>query len=201
MNERRFCGVDETNFENYIFLLEGDMLFSKSSAKRVRLSSPCGCTVLAPYESEHVSEYNALMKDPQLQELTGSEPLSLEEEHEMLCTWQSDPDKLCLLIFSAQEAFVGDVNAFFREEDGVYVAEVSVMIARPSERQKGHASRALALLFDLLAKLDTSPAKLEARIKLHNVASIALFRKLGFTEESVSEAFGEVTMALQTKAK
>jgi len=175
------------------------MIVSKISAKRVRLSSPCGCTVLAPYEAEHVSEYNALLKDPQLQELTGSEPLSLEEEREMLGTWQTDPDKLCLLVFSAQGVFVGDVNAFFREEDNVCVAEVSVMIARPSERQKGHASRALALLFDLLANLEeSSPSKLEARIKLHNAASIALFRKLGFTEESVSDAFGEVTMVLHT---
>ncbi len=196
-------GVMKSCFCFSIFFLN-TMLFNKGNAKRVRVSSACGQTTLGPYEPDHVVEYNFLMKDPQLQELTGSEPLSLEEEFDMQREWHSDPEKLCLLIFSADGTFAGDVNAFFREEDEdghvVCVAEVSVMIARSSERQKGHASRALKLLFDqVLAKLEQRPVKLEARIKLHNEPSIALFRKLGFVEESVSEAFGEVTMVLCLK--
>jgi RimJ/RimL family protein N-acetyltransferase len=156
---------------------------------------------LVPYEASFVPEYNLCLKNPQLQELTGSEPLSLEEEYEMQRAWQDDESKLCLLILTEGGSFVGDVNAFFRleeDENGkvCHVAEVSVMVAREEERKKGHASRSLKLLFDLLNKMENRPTKLEARIKTHNEASIALFDKLEFKQESVSEAFGETTMVL-----
>jgi len=46
------------------------------------------------------SQYHEWMKDPQLQEQTASEPLSLKEEFEMQTSWHLDPDSesstLCL---------------------------------------------------------------------------------------------------------
>ncbi|KAF4031161.1 Acetyltransferase (GNAT) domain [Phytophthora infestans] len=47
---------------------------------------------LVPYEKEHVSKYHNWMKDPWLQEMTASEPLSIEEEFEMQKSWREDAE-------------------------------------------------------------------------------------------------------------
>jgi hypothetical protein len=48
--------------------------------------------VLVPYRKAHVPAYHEWMKSAQLQELTASEPLSLEEEFEMQQKWATDDD-------------------------------------------------------------------------------------------------------------
>ncbi|KAJ1940123.1 N-acetyltransferase 9, partial [Kickxella alabastrina] len=48
--------------------------------------------ILVPYEKEHVLKYHEWMESPFLQEMTGSEPLSIDEEYAMQETWRNDTD-------------------------------------------------------------------------------------------------------------
>ncbi len=168
-------------------------------------------TMLAPYSEAYVKAYNECMQDEELLDLTGSEALTLEQEFAMQKTWASDPARLCLLVLEEHsELFIGDVNLHLRTEELdededkknaerlLRVGELSVMICNSAARKRGHASRALTLLIQLLREHKVVD-KLEARIKTHNAPSIALFAKLGFKEESVSEAFQETTMVYLLK--
>ncbi|PWN50960.1 hypothetical protein IE53DRAFT_386721 [Violaceomyces palustris] len=89
---------------------------------------------LHPFNPFTVERYHEWMKDSEIQQMTASEPLSLEEEYEMQRSWQVDEDKLTFIVFarkeneisppavpeSAEEALegsqmIGDVNIFFNK--------------------------------------------------------------------------------------
>ena len=83
---------------------------------------------LVPYLPAHVDTYHAWMQDEELLRLTGSEPLTLDEERKNQQSWHDDPGKVTFIVcvLSAEGSSLGedvtlgmcgDVNAFLWEED------------------------------------------------------------------------------------
>ena len=118
------------------------------------IQSSAGAAVLVPYRPEHVAQYHAWMADPSLQELTESEPLSLQEECDMQRSWRDDPDKCTFIVLdpslpdsagtgSHGGAMAGDVNLYFNDHEDRGTAEIEVMVAEPASRGKRVAQEAL----------------------------------------------------------
>ncbi|XP_050776824.1 alpha/beta-tubulin-N-acetyltransferase 9 isoform X2 [Gopherus flavomarginatus] len=144
---------------------------------------------LVPYTSAHVSRYHEWMKSEELQQLTASEPLSLEQEYEMQRSWQEDADS------SEEDCMVGDVNLFLTDMEDPTVGEIEVMIAEPSCRGQGFGKETtLIMMFYGVTKLGIT--KFEAKVGQENEASISMFKKLHFKEVAVNRVFQEVTLKL-----
>ncbi|XP_011490773.1 N-acetyltransferase 9 isoform X1 [Oryzias latipes] len=56
--------------------------------------------LLVPYNAEHVPRYHEWMKSPELQQLTASEPLTLEQEYDMQRSWREDDDSTESSVFA-----------------------------------------------------------------------------------------------------
>ncbi|KAJ3178539.1 hypothetical protein HDU85_005146 [Gaertneriomyces sp. JEL0708] len=162
--------------------------------------------VLVPYKPEHVATYHEWMKDPFLQEMTASEPLSLEEEYAMQRSWFEDEEKCTFIVLSPTlernrvgasanwGGMAGDVNLFFNDHEDIHSAELELMIAEQSCRRQGLGLES-ALLMMQYAVTNLDVTTFTTKISLNNSSSLALFKnKLGFIEVSVSEVFQEVTL-------
>ena len=164
--------------------------------KRVKL----GRVYLTPYRLHHVEQYWKWMQDPELQRLTGSEPLTLEEEKQNQRSWRDDPNKCTFIVTDLKDKMIGDVNVFLTEDDeeeGQKVGELNVMIAEPTWRNKGAGTEAVAGMI-WFAKKNLGVKKFVAKITFDNAASMNFFRnKFGFKEVSRSEAFQEATFVSQ----
>ncbi|OLN86846.1 N-acetyltransferase 9-like protein [Colletotrichum chlorophyti] len=195
---------------------------------------------LVPYEARHVERYHEWMSDPDIQEATASEPLTLEEEYENQQSWRTSHDKLTFIIcqprspapgsntdriqagdVDAPARMIGDINFFLYpnddedEDDGSYVGEVDVMIAAKEHRGKGVGFAAVTTLLTYVSrnrdrilgeyvagegKSAENPPVLKGlmvKIKQDNVASIALFRRVGFEQKGDVNYFGEIQMVLE----
>jgi len=175
--------------------------------------------VLVPYRPEHVPKYHQWMCDPKLLAATASDPLTLEEEYVMQQNWERDDDKLTFIILVRPDnnqdgdlshlsdddirrsfPMVGDVNLFLTENDsGGRQAEVEVMVAEENYRQRTIAYNALQILLSYATSPDCSlrlhPYNFFVKVAADNVASLSLFKKLGFLHTSSElDHFGELKM-------
>lgn len=168
---------------------------------------------LVPYKPEHVPKYHEWMKSPFLQEMTASEPLTLEEEYEMQTSWHEDEEKLTFIIVSLPNdstqslkdipqseikdstVMVGDVNIFFNDPDNdPTFGEIEVMIAEADFRRTGRGKEALEIIMGYAMEV-IGIKTFQAKISLKNEPSINLFKsKFGFYEVSVSQVFEEVVL-------
>ncbi|KAL1779533.1 N-acetyltransferase 9 [Sigmodon hispidus] len=162
--------------------------------------------VLVPYTSEHVPRYHEWMKSEELRHLTASEPLTLEQEYSMQCSWREDEDKCTFIVLDAakwqaqpqppeESCMVGDVNLFLTDLEDPTLGEIEVMIAEPSCRGQGFGTEASLLMMSYgVTKLGLT--KFEAKIGQENEPSIRMFQKLHFKQVAVSTVFQEVTLRL-----
>ncbi|KAI9202783.1 N-acetyltransferase 9 [Polychytrium aggregatum] len=162
--------------------------------------------ILVPYKREHVLIYHEWMKDPFLQEMTASEPLTLEEEYEMQQSWYEDEKKCTFILLSSGMernrvgisaqfgGMVGDVNLYFNDFYDPHVAEIEIMVAEEEARGQGLGLEALRMMMRYAVER-LSVKSFVSKISLKNESSQRLFReRLSFVEESVSQAFQEVTL-------
>ncbi|CAG8520963.1 6054_t:CDS:10 [Funneliformis mosseae] len=165
--------------------------------------------ILVPYRPEHVPKYHEWMQSPFLQEMTASEPLTLEQEYEMQRSWHVDENKCTFIVLAKPEIsheltnqeiksaeMIGDVNLFFNDNDDPNVAEIEIMIAEQSYRRLGLAKNALLLMFHYAIN-ELNVTRFLAKISTNNQPSIQLFtRKFGFVEISFSKIFNEHSLEL-----
>ncbi|KAG7506997.1 N-acetyltransferase 9 [Solea senegalensis] len=161
--------------------------------------------VLVPYNAQHVPRYHEWMKSPELQQLTASEPLTLDQEYNMQQSWREDNDKCTFIILDKQQwadpsvveeqCMVGDVNIFLTDPTDPSLAELEVMIAEPSYRGKGIGKEVTRMMmFYGVSKLGVK--RFQAKIGLDNEVSVSMFKKLRFKEVSVCQVFKEVTLEM-----
>ncbi|XP_013196161.1 alpha/beta-tubulin-N-acetyltransferase 9 isoform X1 [Amyelois transitella] len=158
----------------------------------------CGTNiVLVPYKKHHVPKYHMWMKSEELQKLTASEPLSLEEEYSMQKSWLDDEDKCTFIILLKEkeqdeiEAMIGDTNIFITDNENK-VGEIEIMIAEKAAQGRHLGWEAVILM--LLYGIQFIGLKVyEAKISMSNHKSIQMFKKLDFKEKSKSDVFQEIT--------
>jgi RimJ/RimL family protein N-acetyltransferase len=128
--------------------------------------------ILVPYQPHHVVKYHEWMSRQEIQELTCSEPLTLEEEYAMQQKWSNDQDKLTFLILNKEvfdhescptddlnqrevNAMIGDVNCFIQEEEcdddetkSVFIGELDIMIVEHDQRKRGLGIESMRLMIN-----------------------------------------------------
>lgn len=163
--------------------------------------------ILVPYEAKHVEKYHRWMQNEELQQLTASEPLTLEQEYAMQKSWREDDDKCTFLILDKSvyektgdeiEALIGDTNIFLLDtdddEDGVDLktGEIEIMIAEQPARGKRYGWESTLLMLAFGAK-KLNLRRYRAITKDSNAKAIGMFTKMGFKEVKRVPVFQEVT--------
>ncbi|EZG43193.1 putative N-acetyltransferase [Gregarina niphandrodes] len=149
---------------------------------------------------KELAAYKIWMDDPGLKyELGTDEGMTEDEIKDMQRKWLEDEDKFDYTIWADGQP-VGDIGLFYKRDENGHVdhteGEISMMIAEKAYRRKGLGKLAYQLAIqEAFKKFNTK--RVVAKIKQDNEASIRFFQRLGYTEESRSQVFNEVTMVLQ----
>lgn len=161
--------------------------------------------ILVPYLTHHVEKYHQWMSNPELQELTASEPLTLQAEYDMQQSWLNDEDKCTFIVLDKLKyekekdevsAMIGDTNLFISDRNEPSTGEIEVMIAEKDARGGGRGRETTQLMLRYcLEKL--SITKFLVKIGCSNEPSTKLFESLKFVEVSRSEVFNQVTLEAQ----
>ncbi|XP_072167738.1 alpha/beta-tubulin-N-acetyltransferase 9-like isoform X2 [Diadema setosum] len=145
------------------------------------------------------------MQSSELQELTASEPLSMEQEYQMQESWHLDENKCTFILLDRSkweageneiDAMCGDVNLFFNVSEDPSSAEIEIMVAEQACRGKGIGKEAILIMMYYGVRF-LNVKRYVAKIGEKNTVSLQLFKKLGFQETSVSKVFQEVTLELE----
>lgn len=88
---------------------------------------------------------------------------------------------------------VGDINVFFQSDQDS--AELNIMIADPSSRQKGYASEALMLVMVYCVQ-KYNVGKFFVKVLSKNQTARNFFGKHGFRQKGDVDAFGEVLLEI-----
>ncbi|KFM07817.1 N-acetyltransferase 9, partial [Aptenodytes forsteri] len=159
---------------------------------------------LVPYTSAHVPRYHEWMQSEELQRLTASEPLSLEQEYEMQRSWQDDADSEDLKRFlRVGGSDVTYSSFFFSLPHHGCSALISILCwsgsrslpKKPSYRGRGFGKEATLMMMSYGVR-NLGITTFEAKIGQENEASICMFKKLHFKEVAVNSVFQEVTLRL-----
>ncbi|EGR29149.1 n-acetyltransferase 9, putative [Ichthyophthirius multifiliis] len=163
--------------------------------------------LLCPYLKQFIPLYHQFMQDEEILYLTGSEPLTIDEELQNQESWLKDESKYTFIIFQKDEniklhyddfpeetynyRMVGDINLFFHSYIEENEAEIDVMIADKQARRQGLAQQAVEIMMDF-GMAYYKKNRFIAKIKNDNQKSIKLFEKIGFLKFEEVQKFNEV---------
>lgn len=175
--------------------------------------------ILVPYREYHVPKYHEWMSKQEIQDLTSSEPLSLEEEYEMCEKWKNDDDKLTFIILNRDcyenidntvassekeiKSMVGDVNLFVNENEiinnvNMKVGELEIMIAEKVNRGLGFGKEAIKLMIYYSLQHLTDITTFIVKITEDNLASLQMFQKVfGFSQYDHIKVFKQLCLKLK----
>lgn len=142
---------------------------------------------LVPYLEEHVPSYHSWLNNQEMQRLTCTEPVSLQEEYEYQRNWNSKSDRMIRLI-EADGVLIGDINLFRNDQlDNDCMWEVNIMIVKEEDRRHGYASEALELMLR-----EYHINNVMAKVHKDNQASIKFFRKSFQQVNDEPDVFGNI---------
>ncbi|SPN98988.1 related to N-acetyltransferase [Cephalotrichum gorgonifer] len=164
--------------------------------------------LLVPYEAHHVPRYHTWMKDPEIQELTASEPLSLDEEYENQVEWRQSGDKLTFILclprpqtlasdgapgVDSAESGGGAVRAGVDDAEDRMVGDINLFIYPDQEEEDSDRSPDDGGVRRVFGEVDVMVASSEHRRK--GLGKAAVKTLLGFMRRNLSAILSEYALS------